>query len=363
VSAIHHFAPVVHGGDAVGRHTLRLRDATRARGFSSQIYVDVIDDDTKEETVSVLDYPAQAQRGDVLVYQFATASNMAAWLAARGETLVVNYHNVTPPELIAPWDDIFAVGQVRAHAELRAMASRTTLAVADSAFNQRHLVEAGFSSTAVVPPSAALGADVLAAGTSTRHALPSSRPGARWLSVGRLAPNKAAEDTIAALAVTRAHHDPDATLLIIGKSPTAAYDGALRRYVAELGLVAAVTFAGHASDAAVAAAYAQSDVLVVTSEHEGFCVPLVEAMTVGLPVVAYRAGALPEVLGQAGVYVGSKDPFELASAIADLLADGPRRDRLSDAAAQRLVELDLGTAAERLVDLLCSLVEQGGVSR
>jgi glycosyltransferase involved in cell wall biosynthesis len=178
-----------------------------------------------------------------------------------------------------------------------------------------------------------------------------------------LAPNKAAEDTIAALAVTRAHHDPDATLLIIGKSPTAAYDGALRRYVAELGLVAAVTFAGHASDAAVAAAYAQSDVLVVTSEHEGFCVPLVEAMTVGLPVVAYRAGALPEVLGQAGVYVGSKDPFELASAIADLLADGPRRDRLSDAAAQRLVELDLGTAAERLVDLLCSLVEQGGVSR
>ena len=58
-----------------------------------------------------------------------------------------------------------------------------------------------------------------------------------------------------------------------------------------------MTFGGHASDATVAAAYAESDVLVVTSEHEGYCVPVVEAMTVGLPVVAFRQGALPEVLG------------------------------------------------------------------
>ena len=81
----------------MGRHTLRLREATRARGFPSEIFVDTVDDDTADETVPVLSYPETAQPGDVLVYQFATASAMAPWLAGRSETLVVNYHNVTPP--------------------------------------------------------------------------------------------------------------------------------------------------------------------------------------------------------------------------------------------------------------------------
>ena len=81
VSGIHHFVPVLHRGDAVGRHTLRLRDATRARGFRSEIYVDTVDPDTEGETVPVLDYPVAAERGDVVVYQFATASAMAPWLA------------------------------------------------------------------------------------------------------------------------------------------------------------------------------------------------------------------------------------------------------------------------------------------
>ena len=363
MSGVHHFVPVVHRGDAVGRHTLRLREATRDRGFESNVYVDVVEADTKEETTPVLEYPGHARRGDVLVYQFATASPMAPWLAARTETLVVNYHNITPPELLAPWDNHLALGQLRAQSDLRLLAPRTTLAVADSAYNRDHLVAAGFSHSAVVPPSAALGTDVMTAGSRTKDRGKAGGCGARWLSVGRVAPNKAIEDTIAALVVTRAHADPEATLLIIGKPATASYNDALHRYVAELGLTGVVIFGGHASDATVAAAYAQADVLVVTSEHEGFCVPVTEAMTVGLPVVANGAGALPEVLGHAGVFVDSGDPYLLASAIGELLADPPRRSRLADAAAQRLAELDLDSSAERFVDLLCTVVERGAVKR
>ncbi len=100
----------------------------------------------------------------------------------------------------------------------------------------------------------------------------------------------------------------------------------------------AVRFAGHASDATVASAYAGADVLVVTSEHEGFCVPVVEAMGAGLPVVAFDQGAVPEVLGGAGVLVPNKDPYALAAAIAALLPRRPpaqRRDRGGTAAAGR----------------------------
>ena len=350
MSGIHHFVPVLHRGDAVGRHTLRLRKATRARGFRSEIFVDTVDQDSAEETLPVLSYAETAQRGDVVVYQFATASAMAPWLAGRSETLVVNYHNVTPPELMTPWDNHLALGQLQAQGDLRLLAPRTTLAVADSRYNEVHLASSGFVRTAVISPSAALDAADPAAG----HREPTGR-GARWLAIGRVSPNKGLESTIAALAVSRAHGDPDATLQLIGKPATDSYVAALQRYVAELGLATAVQFGGHASDATVASAYAAADVLVVTSEHEGFCVPVVEAMGAGLPVVAFDQGAVPEVLGGAGILVQDKDPYALAAAIAALLRDAPRRGALIAAGRQRLAALELPTAAERFVDLLVPL--------
>ncbi len=359
MSGIHHFVPVLHRGDAVGRHTLRLMEATRARGFRSEIFVDTVDDATAGETVPVLSYPEYAQPGDVVVYQFATASAMAPWLAGRPETLVVNYHNVTPPELMAPWDNHLALGQLRAQGDLRLLAPRTALAVADSAYNEAHLASAGFVATAVISPSAALDADVTTGAGRVQPAPGATGGGARWLAVGRVSPNKGLESTIAALAVARAHGDVGATLRIIGKPATDSYVGALHRYVAELGLTTAVRFAGHASDATVASAYAAADVLVVTSEHEGFCVPVVEAMAAGVPVVAFDRGAVPEVLGGAGVLVGDKDPYALAASISALLADAPRRDAMVAAGRRRLAELDLDAAAERFVDLLVPLAARG----
>ena len=360
MSGVHHFVPVLHRGDAVGRHTLRLRDATRRRGIESNIFVDVVQDETADETLPAVAYPDHAQRGDVVVYQFATASLMAPWLAGRSEALVVNYHNITPSELMAPWDHHLALGQERASEDLAVLAPRTTLAIADSAYNERHLELAGFAATAVVPPSAALDEDVAsrALPKPTQAQGDHTRKGAVWLVVGRVAPNKAIEHTIAALAVARQHHDAAATLRIVGKPATDTYERALRRYVADLGLEHAVTFSGYATDAMVAAAYADADVLVVTSEHEGFGVPVVEAMSAGLPVVAFDQGAVPEVLGDAGVLVTSRDPYELADAISNLLADPTRRETLAVAEARRMAELDLSNAADRFVDLLLTVREQ-----
>jgi glycosyltransferase involved in cell wall biosynthesis len=352
----------LHRGDAVGRHTLCLRDAIVARGMESRIYVDTVEAETQEQTTPVVEYPAQADPADTLLYQFATASPMASWLAARRETLVVNYHNITPPELLAPWDNHIALGQLRAQSELRLLVDRAALVVADSQYNREQLVAAGFGETAVIPPSAALGPEIIASG-GRREDRPAGRGGARWLCVGRIAPNKAIEDIVAALLVTRRHGDPEATLLVIGKAATTSYVEALHRYVASLGLSDAVTFGGHASDETVAGAYARSDVLVVTSEHEGYCVPVVEAMTVGLPVVAFRQGALPEVLGSGGVLVDAKDPYTLSSTIGAVVADASLRERLAVQARQRLAELDLDTAADRFVSLVVEAWDRRRLTR
>ncbi len=351
MSAIHQFVPMLHRDDAVGRHTLRLRDVFVSRGIESRVYVEMIDPETEAETRLFPRYADEAQRGDVLLYQFATASAIASWLAERRETLAVNYHNVTPPEYYAAWNNPMARHQLRALHERANLATRTSLAVAVSAFNEAELRTAGYARTAVVPPAAI-------APTTGAAALDTPRPtraGPRWICVGRVAPNKGVELALMALLVARAHHDPDVTLQVVGRPVVPAYSRALERFAAELGILEAVTFRGGISDADLVAAMAQSDALIMASRHEGFGVPVIEAMTMGLPVVANREGALPEVVGDAGLLVDATDPYALAGAAAQVATDTALRRSLADAGARRVEALDLPTAGDRAVDLIAAL--------
>ena len=353
MSAVHQFVPMLHRADAVGRHTLALRDALVAGGADSRIYVELTDPETADETRPFTAYADEAAPGDVVVYQYATASDMAGWLAARPEPLVVNSHNVTPPEYYAPWNNAMARHQLRAQQELRSLAPRAALGLAVSTFNEAELTEAGFARTAVVPPAAALA--VAPSGGSAAPTAPAERDGARWISVGRMAPNKGIESALMGLLVARAHHDADATLLVVGRPVVPSYTAALLRFADELGLRDAVTFAGALGDDELSAALVHSDVLVVASRHEGFGVPAIEAMAAGVPVVANRAGALPEIVGDAGVLVDADDPYALASAAHRVRHDDALRQSLATAAAARVAALDLASAGERAAEALLSL--------
>jgi glycosyltransferase involved in cell wall biosynthesis len=350
VSGIHQFVPMLHRADAVGRHTLRLRDLLVARGIDSWIYVELVDPETEMETRPFFEYAQDAQRGDVDVYQYATASGIAPWLAQRRETLVVNSHNVTPPQYYAPWDNPLARHQLQAQIQLRQLAPRAALGIAVSAFNESELRDAGFGNTAVVAPAAMLPAE-----TAPPPAGAPSGGGARWLMVGRMAPNKGIELALMALLVAHGHGDPGATLEVIGRPVVSSYTNALYRYVDELGLRGAVTFRGSVSDADLSGAMARADVLLVASQHEGFGIPVLEAMSAGLPVVANRTGALPEVVADAGVLVDARDPFEVAGAVAQLRADHARRAALVQAGRRQVTALDLPAAGDRAVDLLVAL--------
>ncbi len=351
MSGIHQFVPMLHRSDAVGRHTLALRDVLAARGIPTRIYVDLVDPDTATETRPFASYADEAAPGDVLVYQFATASAIASWLAGRSETLVVNYHNVTPPEHYAPWDNAMARHQLRAQTELRRLAPRAARGLAVSAFNEEELRQAGYARTAVVPPAAI----VDTGGSAPRPGGTPPRSGARWVSVGRLAPNKGIEYAVMALLVAREHHDPAATLEVVGRPVLPSYTAALDRFVDDMGLRDAVRFSGPLSDADLVAALARADALVTTSQHEGFGVPVIEAMTIGLPVVAHHGGALPEVVGDGGLLVDATDPWALAGAVSRVLGDTALRELLTRAAARRIIDLDLPSAGERAVDLVAAL--------
>jgi L-malate glycosyltransferase len=355
VTGIHQFVPMLHRADAVGRHTQRLRDVLVERGIPSHIYVEMDDPATASETRPFARYAGEAEAGDVLVYQCATASAIGPWLGARTEALVVNYHNVTPPEYYAPWDNGMARHQLLGQTQLRELAPRAALGLAVSVFNESELRQAGFRRTAVVPPAAAVPTDLQPGATTVDRGTTPVASGTRWISVGRLAPNKALELAVMALLVARAHGDPAATLQVVGRSVVPSYTAALRRFVDDMGLHDAVDFSGALSDTGLAAAVADADIFVLTSGHEGFGVPVMEAMMLGVPVIANAAGALPEVVGDGGLLVDAKNPYAVADAVAHLRGDAELRATLARAARHRIDALDLASAGDRAVDLISAL--------
>ena len=359
MTGIHLFVPMLHRRDAVGEHTRSLRDRLVGEGVECRIYIEMPDPDTVGETRPYREYEADARPGDVLVYQMATRSDMATWLRGRPEPVVINYHSITPAEYFGPWNNWIARHQVAATLDLAALAPTAALGIGVSEFDAGELRRAGCADVTVIPV-ANVQLPPPAPDPETLAALQRAPGAPRWLSVGRLAPNKGHEDTLAALFVARATTAPDARLTIVGSPTEPAYARALHRYAAALGLTGAVSFAARLSDAELSAQYAAADVLVMLSAHEGFGVPLLEAMSHGVPVVAFASGAVPEVVGGAGVLLDQRGPRRVADEVAALLADAGRRQALVAAGRARPAALGLDRAASDLVAALQGVAERVG---
>ena len=225
MSGIHLFVPMLHRRDAVGEHTLALRDRLVEPGSASTIYIEIPDPTTADRTRPYLEYESEAEPGDVLVYQFATQSVMAGWLAARPEPVVINYHSITPPAFFGPWNNGITRLQVGGPARAGRLAPRAALGIAVSRFDAARAARAGCARDHGDPRrQRARPADRTGPGDARTAALAGTRARAgRWLSVGRLAPNKAHHHTIAALFVARASPDPGARLTLVGSPSEPAY--------------------------------------------------------------------------------------------------------------------------------------------
>jgi glycosyltransferase involved in cell wall biosynthesis len=323
-----------------------VRDALRAAGFESDVFAEVVHDDVAGEARTVAHL--RRARADLLLYQCSTGSGLTDWLLGRPEPLAVDYHNITPPSFFERWEPEAARSMRRARADLRRLAARTGFAVADSSFNAADLVAEGFSPVEVVPPL--VDVSRAAPDPATAAVLARRRTGPHWLFVGRLAPNKCQHDLVAALAAARRLHDPGTRLTLVGGTTSELYRDAVESLAEDLGVAAAVTLAGRLSPAELAAHWADADVFVCLSEHEGFCVPLVEAMHAGVPVVAYAAAAVPEPVGPAGVLLDGKDPVLVATAVHRLLCDPTARDGFVEAGRRRAAEFAPEVVAPRMVD-------------
>jgi glycosyltransferase involved in cell wall biosynthesis len=345
--------PTLASRDAVGMHTYALTMALREAGIDSAIYYGQCSAD-----VASLGHPlvelGRATRDRWLLYQSSIGSPVFDVLATRSEPKLVNYHNITPAALLGPWEPQVGYEVSLGRTQLERLAPESRLAVADSSFNESELVAAGYATTAVVPlliDMTATGADPDPA-TADRLAADKDRGGADLLFVGKVSPHKAPHDLVKMLAVYRRLYDDRARLRLVGSPLGDRYGPALAAFVEELGLGGAVTVTGSVSAAELEAYYRAADVFVCASDHEGFCVPVVEAMGHGVPVVAYGVAALPETVGDAGLVLPDKSPLPFAAAVARVVGDPDLRARLAAAARRRVDHYAVKRSTERFVGLV-----------
>ncbi len=356
--AVHQFIATLNPHDATGAHTLLLRDALRAAGWRSEIFAEAIHDDLSSQAYKHWMYPDHATEGDVAVYQFTTSSAVAGYLAERGVPLIVDFHNFTAPEYFDGWEPQSVERATRAAEELALLAPRARLGLAKSRYSERELRRAGCRRTAVFPALADYARVSAAPDARVAAELAHARAGggADILFVGRVVPSKAQHELVKAVWAYRRLYDPQARLHLVGGTTSFEYTKALQDFIGDLGLAESVRLAGEVSDASLAAHYAAADVYLSLSAHEGFGVPLVEAMAAGVPVVARGAGAVGETAAGAALLLDAADPSYIAAALHRVCTDDALRAALKAAGLQRAAELADGGVATRMVDAIAEEV-------
>lgn len=366
MTAIHQFLPSFAARDAIGAHVLHMRSLLRGAGFESEIYADDIKRDLRDEARPYRDYDrhGRGRTGDWLLYHASTGSPMAEFLTALHSPLIVYYHNITEARFFERWAPEAAASAREARIQLRRLGPLTTLGIANSRFSEAELVAAGFARTAVVPVMVDL-----AHYDTTPPARSRVRPrarlrragpgGAHWLFVGRTAPNKCQHDVVAAFAVFRRLYDPWARLTLVGGRTSHAYWRALEGQVAALGLAGAVELADTVPFPTLLAHYRSASIFVCLSEHEGFCVPLLEAMHLGLPIVAFDSSAVGETVADAGLVLAGKDPLLVAAAVHRVLSDEPLRASLRAAGLTRVRRFALAETGRLMLDTLHTVLPGG----
>ena len=338
-------------GDAISNAAVIIRDAVRAMGHASEIYapMDRVSPPLRASCRPLDEYAPPSDAVSVCHYGISSPAT-PPFLAARTKKILI-YHNITPPEFFDGFDDAVA-GQLRgARAELKEVAEQADVVWAVSRFNASELEGMGVPSVQVFE----LPFDTKRLDTPPDEELLARRraPLTTLLFTGRIAPNKRVEDLIQAFAWYHKSINPQSRLLVVGSNRSCPrYYTMLRMMAGDLD-IPNVCLEGFASQAGISAYYQVSDLYVCTSEHEGYCLPLLEAMYKGLPVVSRAGGGIPEAMDGAGVLYDDLHHRQLAELFHILLSDSGMRERILTGQrerVQRALSRDLTAEIRALLD-------------
>jgi glycosyltransferase involved in cell wall biosynthesis len=348
--AIHQLVHTLSYGDAISTEVLALQRVLRGQGYESEIFSIHEHPKLRGQSTSYTKLASDSAADIILHYSLGSPLNELYSRWSGGKRRLV-YHNITPAIWYRSINQRVADDIERGLSELPALCAISDAIWADSPFNAQEIKALGFSAAVLellVDP-----ARWSEARNEGLYASVSSSPGTQVLHVGRLAPNKCVEDVIRSFYFLVKYIDEQARLRIVGiDTDTELYSFSLRELANYLGIGYAVEFVGPLADEEVRAMYEASDVYLCMSEHEGFCLPLIEAMNFGLPVVAYGAGAVPDTVGDGGIVVYEKRHAEIGELLAEVAAPGPLREELQRKGRARVGHFTYQRFSTRVKELL-----------
>lgn len=332
----------------MGQAALAWQRALRTLQVYGELFADEVDPRFHSLVRPMADF--RAHQDDLVLYHHGIASPLAGKLLHVNAHRGVVFHNITPPTAYRGTQLEEAL--ISGRAQLAALASGVEVSIGVSAYNAAELREAGHRNVQVVPLYVEPARFALKAADASMLARLRALPGPRMVSVSRVVPHKRVEDLVTLHAeLRRLCHD--AHLFIVGGyAPGHASFRALKKHADEVGNV---TFLGRLDHAELVAAYRAADVYVSMSEHEGFGVPLIEAMAAELPVLAFGAAAVPETMGGAGMVFDEKHHAALAEIVRLLTDDAQLRTRVLAGQARRVGELSLAATSQALSTALATV--------
>jgi len=340
-------------GDAITQMAFSLRSELQ-KFADSEVYALMQHGERMKAETSPLTEIPHSKDVDLLLYHSSIGwQEMTDFMTSRTEKIAVSYHNITPAYFYEKYQPEFARDLRLGRTELEMIRPRVVLTVADSSFNARDIEQHGYDNVHVVPagftPSRLCNEtyDVDLAAELVREF-----PNGYVVVVGQVLPHKRIDQVIETLHLMNSTHWGNVGLVICGIARQAQYMEAISRFQKRCALVK-VHFTGAVSDKQLSTCIRGARVYLGMSDHEGLCIPPVEAMSLGIPVVIKGAGAVPETMGGGALVLpADAGPIVACEAINAVLSDDELRWSLINAGFERVKELESRTSSQVTANLL-----------
>ena len=271
---------------------------------------------------------------------------------------VLIFHNITEPELLAGTDEEERMRCAIGLYDAAKTAGYFDLSVAFSEYSRKCLLSLGWQAENIFVLPISVRLDHFSMEPSKEILKKYKGDSVNILFTGRIWPNKKQEDIIAAFAAYKELYHKNARLLLVGSISKGNYYPSLCAYAEKLGVAGDIIFSGHVTFEDYLAYYHVADMYLCMSEHEGFCIPLVEAMYFEVPIIAYASTAVPDTLAGCGILLDSKDPETVAKAINEIMVNRDYRKAVVDRQNIRLQQLMPEVLEERYIQLLKEIVNR-----
>lgn len=360
---LHQFLAGFAKSDAISNEALAMRNIFRSWGYESEIFSEAkrIPPELRREARDASHYAAAAEPSDITLLHLSIGSVVNDIFAALPCRKVILYHNVTPPAYFQIVQPRVAFDLARGLKQMKALSGAAAVNMADSRFNADQLAEAGCRDVRVLPPL--LSFDRLDTPPDRRVIRQWGDGTVNVLFVGRCAPNKKIEDLLTAISYFQRTVEPNSRLIFVG-----SHAGTERYYHAVLSLARDLelrntVFAGCVTEPELNAYYRIASLFLCMSEHEGFCVPLIESMWHGVLVLAYAAAAVPETLDGAGCLFREKKYPMIAEMMGRLVHDPSLRQAVLEGQRRRLERYRARDFAAELRGHLAPVMDGKGTGR